>query len=297
MIAHVEIDADAARGAGDLEHPRRSGKRAGYQHTNEDQTARIDASKTGCTRALAGKAHVKTETVTGEDEIGEDHRRNCRHDSPVDSRIGDQFEVGRGGILRQVAASGEAVAVGVAQEIERHRRLNGLGHIDEHERDEDLVRLEADAQEGGDRRPEHPARKTGDDHQGKNQPAGFHWIEGEAGSGGSQCADDILALGADVPNARTEAEGQANRDKDQRACFDEKLGPRIRSEIAEDRIVKDRPDRLERRLAEKGEDTTANDHGDHDGENRRGIDPSLAGHSPFLKHQHGRPPYHGRHQA
>ena len=72
-------------------------------------------------------------------ELIKDDRDECRDDAPVHAGIFDQFKVGGGWVLRQVPAARKSHAFGVAHCSQRHRCQQLLGHIDQHERYQNLV--------------------------------------------------------------------------------------------------------------------------------------------------------------
>ena len=116
--------------------------------------------------------------------------------------------------------------------------------IGQHQADEDLVGVEAGAQEapGSPPRPCRRAMPAMHISGSSQQPVGR--IERQRDAAAGERADGVLALGADVPDVGAEADDEADRDQDQRRGLDQQLGePAQRSSAADE----DQPQRLERR--------------------------------------------------
>jgi hypothetical protein len=98
-----------------------------------------------------------------------------------------------------------------------------IGDIDEHQADEDLVGIEAVAEEGHDAGPGHAADDTADDHRGDDPAPGLR-PGGHGDAAGGDSAEDELAFGADVPDVGAEADGEAEADENERRRLDRELG-------------------------------------------------------------------------
>jgi hypothetical protein len=120
----------------------------------------------------------------------------------------------------------------------------------EHQRHQDLVRVEARAQERRDRRPQRAADRARDDHR-RQQQRSLAAEEGQREAAGRDPAHDELALGADVPHIGAKTDGQPDRDQHQRRRLQEQLRDRIR--ILQ-RIQEEDGEAFERILAERRED-------------------------------------------
>ena len=103
-----------------------------------------------------------------------------------------------------------------------------LGDVDQHQADQDLVGVEAVAQQRDDRRPR-PCRRA------RRRPApaatiqraACPWSACIATPLGGDRADDELAFGADVPDVGAKADREAERDQQQRRRLHRQLGQRV----------------------------------------------------------------------
>ena len=152
-VAHIEINGDLAGWACHLEQSRKPGQSARYTHADQDQPARMYPGKRRSPGALAGQLDIKSQDMATEGDIGKDHGDQRGDHPPMQAGVGDQFQIGGRRILRQVARSGKAHPLGVAQQTQRRRCQKLLGHIDQHERDQNLVGAKAHPQNCRDHRP------------------------------------------------------------------------------------------------------------------------------------------------
>ena len=288
-IAHVEIDADLPRRPRHLEHPCHPRKRPGGAQTEQDQPCRVHTREPRRPRRLARQANVIAQDVPVQQHIGQDHRQKRRHHAPMHARPGNHLGIMGGLVLLQVPRARKPVPLGIAQQPQRHLRQQLLGHIDQHQRHEDLVRAEPNLQDGRDHRPGPAANRAPDDHQRKDEPR-FHRVKGQPHPGAAQRADDILPLGPDIPDPRPEPEAQPDGNQNKRRPLHQQLRPVIKSELPEQRLPEDRPDRLDRVLAQSRKQRAPRDHGDHHGHDRRQVRPELRRLRSFLKLQHDAPP-------
>ena len=156
------------------------------------------------------------------------------------------------------------------REIESLRILPGpvhqpghdeLGDVDEHQRNEDLVGVETDAKDRGDRCPQRAADRAGDDHR-RQQHCARAALEVQRDPAAGNGARDELPLGADVPDVCAESDGKADRDQRQRRCLEQKLGDAVR---VLERAQKEDAEAFERIRAERREDGEAGDECEHRG--------------------------------
>lgn len=149
-----------------------------------------------------------------------------------------------------------------------------LGHIDQHQARQYLVRIHMRLQEGRYRREERSAKHAEKHHQRQYQrrlPIVEKYRQGRAGD----CAHDELTLCADVPVVGAEADGEPDADQDQRRRLDREFVQR--PDLAQ-RLHEKAVERGYRILAEKCEHHAAEDDGQRkcderrkDGKQRRGL--------------------------
>ena len=114
-ITHVKVDGDLAGGAGDFEHPRKTGQKARGAKAKQHQPRRVHARKARGTGGLACHADGKAQAVFGQQHIGKDHRDQRRDHAPMHAGPGEKLGVMCGRILLQVARAGETIAFRVLQ--------------------------------------------------------------------------------------------------------------------------------------------------------------------------------------
>ena len=164
----------------------------------------------------------------------------------------------------------EAEAVGIAK-----RPLDGPGeqelrHVDEHERDKNLVGVELVAKKRRDRAPESAAERRGQ-HDEDDEPGARRVVAHQGDRAARNGARNELALGADVPDVGAEAHHEAHGAEQQRRHLDAHLGPAAQ---AVERRDEEGDEGLDGILAERGEDHGARD--DREQECKRGRQPAQA---------------------
>jgi hypothetical protein len=137
-----------------------------------------------------------------------------------------------------------------------------FGHVDQHQRDENFIGAELHAQKRRDHRPEPAAQGPRQHHEREDVPS-LQRIEGQPHGGPGERADDILALGPDVPDTCLEPQGEAYGDQHQGRAFDQKLWAVIEGMFAKERLPEDRGDGLDRVFAQRGEERAAQEHCQH----------------------------------
>ena len=284
-IAHIEVNGDLARRPRDLEHAGQPGQRAGGAEAEQHQAGGVDASELCRPRRLASEADVVAGHVAVQQHIGKDHCDQRRHHAPVHAGACNQLRIVGGVPGLQVAGAGEAEAFGVLQQPQRDRGQELFSHIDQHQRDQDFVGAEAGLENCRDHRPDPAAECAGEDHEGEDQER-LGGVEGKAGPGAKDGAHDVLALGADVPDAGAEAQRQADGDQHQRRAFHQELRSVVEGKLAKQRFPENGADRLNRRFAKRGKQQPAKKHRRQHRHQRRRHRPGPRRLRPFLKPDH-----------
>ena len=181
----------------------------------------------------------------------------------------------------EVDGLGKVVPLGVAPRSAHEPVQEVLGHVHQHEAGKDLVGAEAVAQERRRRRPRSAAEHAQQQHGGNGQrrvPLG-----GQNGNGGArQGAGDELALGADVPEVGAEADRQTGADQRQRRGLDHQFLQRPQGGQRTDEVDVDAIQRID---AAGGEQDAPEQHGERQGDERRGHLHGPAALRAFLQHQ------------
>ena len=110
---------------------------------------------------------------------------------------------------------GKFMPSGSFQGPEHQHAQQQLGHIGQHQADQDLADVEAGLEEGRDGAPGQAAQDAGQAHQRQN-PDPVLAIEGQRDAAARDGAHDELALGADVPDIGPEPCREPDRDHHQR---------------------------------------------------------------------------------
>ena len=161
-----------------------------------------------------------------------------------------------------------------------------LGDVDQHQADQDLVGVEAVAQQRDDGGPEHAAEHAGEQDRG-DDPAPGRPCRPAARRRRRDRADHELALGADVPDVGAEAHRQAERDQHQRRRLDRQLAQRVG---VLRRLDEEDVEPAQRVLAEQQEQHVPITHGDRQRQQRRGERHQPRRLRAGFKLKHGRPP-------
>ena len=107
----------------------------------------------------------------------------------------------------------EVHAFRVAPRAVDHIGEQVVGDIGKHQRRQRFLRVKARFEQGGNRAPECAAQCAGQ-HHGRKNPGGIAAFAGNGDAAAGERADDQLAFGADVVDARLEAERQPLRNQD-----------------------------------------------------------------------------------
>ena len=98
-----------------------------------------------------------------------------------------------------------------------------FSHIDQHQRDKNLVGVKACFQKSGHGGPGHTTQDAKQHHAWQDEQVGTV-KEINGGRATQKCSGNELALCADVPDARTKAQRKTHPDQDQRTGFHRNLG-------------------------------------------------------------------------
>ena len=282
-VAGGNVRRQLAERAGDLEPTGEPRHRTGEQQRRPERLARRKASVARRRRRQA--ADLKLEAGVGakeqDPERGHGDERAERADvdpvAAVQARHLRRLQ--EGDRLREVVAV-RVLPRPVDEVVEKL-----LGDVDEHQADEDLVGVEAVAQQGDDRRPEHAAEHAAGEHRQEEPVAGVLAREHRDAAGGDR-ADDELPFGADVPDVGAKAHRQAERDQQQRRRLDRELGQRV---DALHRLDEEDREAAQRVLAEENEQAGADDDRDRERDQRRGDRHRPRRLGARLKPEHGSP--------
>ena len=169
-------------------------------------------------------------------------------------------------IGRQPLVGGErrrlrkVLSVGVLQRAGDEIAQQLLRDVNQHQAREDFIDAERVAQIGDDARPGRPRRHSGDDHD-RHDPIAVrvdrHLRDGRA----PERADDILPLGADVPDFCTIAQTEPESDQDQRRRLAGDVLPLIGFDDWRDEDVEHRARAI---VADRPKYDGADDHRQHD---------------------------------
>mmetsp|Transcript_18462 Transcript_18462/g.30078 ORF Transcript_18462/g.30078 Transcript_18462/m.30078 type:complete len:709 (-) Transcript_18462:9727-11853(-) len=205
------------------------------------------------------------------------------------ARIRNQLGIVSRWVLLKIARPRKAEPFGVFQQSQGHGGQKLLGHIDEHQRYEDLIGAKLHLQDARDQRPQASAQGPGQHHQRKDEHA-VQGIECQARTGAANGPDDILPLGPDVPDARPESQRQSDGDQNQWRALDQQLRAIKEREFAKKRLPENRDDRIDRVFAQYGKKNAAKDHGEQHGQHRGRIGHHGRGLRTRFKSHHGRGP-------
>ena len=190
---------------------------------------------------------------------GDDEAR--RNDGSGDG-VGQQLRRGEGRGLREIVSV--RILPRAADQVVEHLQRD----VDEHQGGEHLGHPVARPQERRDRGPGHAAHNPRRDHQ-QDDPEALRIGESERDARARQRADDVLALGADVPDLGLIAERQAERDDDERRRLGCDVLPFVRGDYGRDEGLIDRARPIE---ADQLKDDRAQSHGqEHGGDRRRDL--------------------------
>jgi hypothetical protein len=142
-----------------------------------------------------------------------------------------------------------------------------LGHVDQHQADQDLVGVEAVAQQRHDGGPGHAAQHAGQQDQ-HTMPRPIQASGARPASPPSRRpgAEHELPFGADVPDVGAVAHRQAQRDQDQRRGLDRQLRQRVQ---ALHRLDEEHLQAAQRVLAQQHEQHHADQHRERQRQQRR----------------------------
>ncbi len=158
--------------------------------------------------------------------------------------------------------------------------------IDQHQRGEHLGHPVACLQKRRDRRPGHAAHNPRRDHQ-RDHPEALRIGESESDARARQRADDVLPLGADVPDLGLIAEREAERDDDERRRLRCDVLPFVRGDYGRDERLIDRARPVE---ADQLKDDRAEQHGEkHGGDRRRDLHETARRQPLFKPDAHAEP--------
>ncbi len=283
-VARRHVRRQLPERAGRLETTRKAGHAARQQQRGPQPGARREACVARGHRREPADLQLEAAIRAEQEDPEAGHRDERDHDADVRAQPVDQprnlrrrQERDR---LREVVAA--RVLPRAVDEVAEHH----LGDIDEHQADEDLVRVEAIAQQRDDAGPQHAAEHAGQQDR-HDDPAAHVGCGLHRDPAGAQRADDELPFGADVPHVRAEAHRQAERDEDQRRGLHRQLGQRVQ---ALHRLDEEHVQALHRVLAEQREQHDADDHRDRERKQRRCRRHQLRRLRPDFKLQHGSPP-------
>ena len=224
-ITRGHIGRELANRAGHLQRTGQPGRATRNQQRHPQGAAR---GKPGITRRRRGQAaHLLRKSGVGAKQVQPHpgHPGKRQQDADVDARALHQTRDLCHGLkgfgLRKVVA--RRVFPGAKHQVAQHH----VGHINQHQADQNFIGVEAVAQECGDAGPrhaaQHPGRQDGRNYPGPGSPVGQQ--------GHAACrhgADHILPLGADVPDVGAKAHRQAQRNDQQGRGLDHQLAQRIR---------------------------------------------------------------------
>ncbi len=166
---------------------------------------------------------------------------------------------GQGRGLREIMAV--RILPRAADQVVQHLQRD----IDQHEAGKHFGDPEARFQERRDRRPEHAAQNARRDYE-RDDPEPFSIGQGEGDARAGERADDVLALGADVPDLGLIAERKAEPDDDERRGLGQHVLPFVGGDDRRDKRLVDRARPVE---ADQLKDDCAEQHRQKDGGDRR----------------------------
>jgi hypothetical protein len=167
--------------------------------------------------------------------------------------------------LREVVAG--RVLPGAIDQVAQHH----VGHVHQHQADQDFIGIEAVAQQRGDAGPHHAAGHARQQN-GQHDPAAGGLVGHQRHAAGKHGTNHKLSFGADVPDVGAEAHRQPQRNDQQRRGLDHQLAHGIRRL---DGLPEEHLQAAHRVLAQGREQQHADDHGDHQRQDRRAKAPEL----------------------
>ena len=178
------------------------------------------------------------------------HQRNRKH-------MGESRALDHGGKQRGViehACLRKIEAVGVAPGAVHQPGNEELRNIDQHQRHQDFIGIEAGAKCGWDGGPRHATCHAGKRKQWQEDGGFERAVERQRSPACSDGARNVLALCANVPYIGAKAHRKADRDQHQGCGLQEELGDALK--IFE-RKQEEHAHRVNRVFAERGEDQKA----------------------------------------
>ena len=252
------------------------GDRTGDRHHRQDLPTRAHARVARGPRRVAEhlrlEAEPRSRIESPEQERDEDRdaRAEGKHDSAahMNRRAGPERRIGqrlRGREDRRVEPLRlPPVGLGVEDEVRHQIR----GDVIQHQRGDDLVRLEERAQDSRDQRPRRSARAAGDHHpcdHERRRPAVA--TEKEPGSSGGDGTDVELTLAADVEQTHPKGRRGGEAGEGERRGRDQRL-----SECAgvQERRIDDQPVARERIVPGCEQNDARGEEREDEGEGRHG---------------------------
>ena len=159
----------------------------------------------------------------------------------------------------------EVEALGIAPRVVDEQRQHQRRDVHEHQRRQDLVRVEARAQPRRDRGPRRAAEDAREHHQRQHERR-LAAVQRERDAAAGDRAQRELAFGADVPDVGAVAGREPRRDQHQRRRLEQELADAVERV---DRLHEERVERVERVLPHRGEQHEADRDRRQGGDQRR----------------------------